>query len=450
MKDTMISLFELAQMFETFVDDSFGGQYFWITAEISSINVRRGHCYLNLIEKDPGSTFPKAEMKGIIWQNHYERLNSKFSSITGFSLKQDISILFLASVQFSPRYGLSLNIFDIKGEFTLGEMMLERQKTIELLTEKGLYDRNKKLPMPEVPQRIAALSASDSKGFEDFLNIMDNNPHGFKFSVTLFPVMLQGNRAAESIATQLKVIEQQQKQFDVVVLVRGGGGNVDLHCFNAYILAEAIACSPLPVITGIGHTTDFTVADEVAAISRETPTAVAHHIVSTTKAFDEAISERSLKISRQTIRLLDFEYMFLESMASKLTFTPQKLLNNETIHLNRSVGIVSTHSLVSVRIAREKLTQAMKEIGFSCRRQMEKESVFLENTVQLIAANDPLRLLKKGFSLTRKNGLTVKDVSELNHGDRIETLTAGGTIVSTVEDTLPNTDQNQKTTLLSG
>jgi exodeoxyribonuclease VII large subunit len=168
MQDKIISLHDLALIIESQIKDSFGDQYFWITAELSSIHVRRGHCYLNLIDKDSGSAFPKAEMKGIIWQNNYERINEKFKSITGFSLKQDITILFLCYINYSPRYGLSLNIVDIKGEYTLGEMMQDRQKTIELLIKNSLYFKNKQLQLPVAPQRIAALSALDSKGFERF------------------------------------------------------------------------------------------------------------------------------------------------------------------------------------------------------------------------------------------------------------------------------------------
>jgi exodeoxyribonuclease VII large subunit len=434
MKDTIISLFELAQMFETFVDDSFGGEYFWVTAEISSLNIRRGHCYLNLIDKDPGSAFPKAEMKGIIWQNNFERINSRFSSITGFGLKQDISILCLAAVNFSPRYGLSLNIYDVKGEFTLGELALDKKQTLEQLVKNGLYDKNKQLPHPPVPQRIAALSATDSKGFEDFLNVLKDNTFGYRFFVRLFPVMLQGNRAADSIATQLKNIATGSEHYDLIILVRGGGGSIDLHCFNSYTLAEAIALSPLPVITGIGHTTDYTVADEVAAIHKETPTAVAHFIIQSCKAYEDRLNDSAEKLSRLVIRLLDTENMNLEKSAGIIRFKPQSMLNNEKLLLNKAGNMLFTKSTGLLTSELASTETALRLMKSGVQRLCKTENDKLTNQLQLIKAQDPLLLLKKGYSITRFEGKSLKGTSHLKAGDELETITAAGSVKSVVKD----------------
>jgi exodeoxyribonuclease VII large subunit len=433
MQENTTSLFELALMLESYIDDAFGGQYYWVTAEIASINVRRGHCYLNLIEKDPGSAFPKAEMKAIIWQNNYARINEKFASVTGFDLKQDISILFLTTLNYSPRYGFSLNIIDIKGEYTLGEMMLERQQTIALLIQNKLYELNKNIAFPDVPQRIAALSASDSKGFEDFQNVLNTNPHGYQFCVKLFPVLLQGNKAAESIAQQLKTIEQQKEAFDIVILVRGGGGNVDLHCFNAYILAEAIAKCSLPVITGIGHTTDYTVADEVAAIHKETPTAVAQFIVSECRRFEEMISEQSLKLGQMVIRLLDDEEHYLEKTSHAIQLKPLHLVQYEKVSMSRSSAILSTNAMAMLKVAHSSIESTKKEMNSGLHRFFQKETDLFPGLEKLIKANDPMLLLKKGYSLTRLRGKIIHEISQLKEGDDIETLVSGGTIQSKVQ-----------------
>lgn len=433
MQQKPLSLFEFALMLESYIDDAFGNQYFWVTAEIASINVRRGHCYLNLIEKDPGSTFPKAELKGIIWQNNFIRLNEKFSSVTGFPIKQDISILFLATVNYSPRYGLSLNIFDIRGEYTVGEMMAERQKTVEKLISSNLYDRNKQLPLPVVPQRIAALSAGDSKGFEDFLNVLKKNHHGYQFFVRLFPVMLQGNRAAESIAQQLKEIEKQKDNFDTVILVRGGGGNVDLHCFNSYTLAEAIAKCNLPVITGIGHTTDYTVADEVAALHKETPTAVAQYIVSVCIAFEDEINEKASKLGFVSVRMMDYEIMHLEKAAGTLKYRPQHAINNESIQISHNSEKISSKSLEIIRVAFSGIGQVLKELNRGLSFILKQESERLTSRDQILSASDPALLLKKGYSITRFKGKILKGIDKLKDEDEIETQVSNGTFTSKIQ-----------------
>ncbi len=439
MHTNIITLFDLTLMLETSIDDSFGGQYFWVTAEISSINVRRGHCYLNLIEKEQGSAFPRAEMKGIIWQTNFERLNKKFSAVTGFGLKQDINILFLASVNYSPRYGLSLNIFDLKAEFTLGEMMLDRQKTIELLVKSGLYDRNRMLEIPQAPQRIAVLSATDSKGFEDFLSILKNNQFSYGFFVKLFPVMLQGNKASESISNGIRHIEKEADRFDIVVLVRGGGGNVDLHCYNSFVLAESIAKCSLPVITGIGHTTDYTVADEVAAVHKETPTAVAQWIVAMCRNFENRIDEKADKLVYEVTRLIDSQLDHIENAAGSLLFRPMKLLGDEKISLERVSARLARSSVSAVKVESDRTQALEKNIKQSFFRLMKRESDILAMTSQIVKAHDPAGILVKGYSITRKNGIAVTNPDVLKEGDEIVTTTANGTITSIVNKTKTHT-----------
>lgn len=433
MHENIVSLYDLSLVLESFIDDSFGGQYFWVTAEISSINVRRGHCYLNLIEKDAGSAFPKAEMRGIIWQNNYERLNSKFSSITGFDLKQDISILFLATVHYSPRYGLSLNITDLRGEFTLGGLMKDKQETINLLVKNGIYDNNKQRDIPLVLQRIAVLSAMDSKGFEDFVNILTTNTLGYRFHMQLFPVMLQGNKAADSIAKQLKIIESRQDDFDVAVLVRGGGGNVDLHCFNAYILAEAIATSSLPILTGIGHTTDYTVADEVAAVHKETPTAVAQYIVNRCAIFEEGINNSIEQLSQQVIRLLDNEETHLEKATDTIFYKPQILIGKENVYFSRINGILASHTMGMLSTSKAGIIATHQNLQSALKRLFQQKNDKLHTDSQYLLAYDPMLLLKRGYSITRKEGKTIQSTEFLSEGDEIETITGDGKIISEVK-----------------
>jgi exodeoxyribonuclease VII large subunit len=270
---------------------------------------------------------------------------------------------------------------------------------------------------------------------KDFLNVLKKNSFEYTFNVRLFSVMLQGNKAAESIAKQLKVIESQKAQFDIVVLVRGGGGNVDLHCFNSYILAEAIALSSLPVITGIGHTTDYTVADEVAAVHKETPTAVAQYIISQCSAFEESVNASAERLIRQTVRLLDYEDMYLEKAADEIQYKPRTILGNEKMFLSRVSGILSAQSMGTIKVAHSETDAIYKTILNALKRIFSIENDKLKSVDQVVKAHDPMQLLKKGYSITRFSGATIKSLKNIHNEDEIETITAEGRIISTVKST---------------
>ncbi len=433
MYEKIYSLHEFTLILESHINDSFSGHYFWITAEIASLQLKRGHCYLNLIDKEKGIAFPKAEFKGIIWQNNYSRINDRFSETTGFSLKQDIKILFLCTINYHPRYGLSLYITDIDGKYTLGEMFLDRQKTIELLKKNDLYDKNKQIALPVVPQRIAALSSIDSKGFEDFCNILLKNPYDYKFDVRLFPVLLQGQRAPESIAEKLEEVEARRDEFDIVVIIRGGGGNIDLLCFNSYTLAEAIAKCPLPVATGIGHTTDYTVADEISGIYKETPTALANFLIEYCFDFENKLNKIYENIIREVLQLLNYEDTYIEKAVNTIRVKPQIILGNEKLYISHKYNTLTKQAIGMLKVAFSEIESMHKFFRTELKRLFKGELDKLQTLKQYISAHDPLLLLKKGYSITRFNGQILKEISKLKHGQDIETFIADGEFTSTVK-----------------
>lgn len=442
MQTNSLTLFEFSLMLESYISDGFKSKYFWITAEISSLSVKMGHCYLNLIDKDTGSLQPKAEMKGIIWKSSFEKINNKFAGVTGFHLKKDISILFLATLNFNPRFGISLNIFEIKPEYTLGELMLEKQRTIQRLIKNSLYDKNKKLDFPIVPQKIAVLSALDSKGYEDFANVLTVNKYGYKFELKLFPVLLQGNNAATNISNTLTYISNSKEIFDVAVLIRGGGSNIDLLCFDSYELAESIANFRLPIITGIGHTTDSSVADEVAFTNKETPTAVAHFLISQTREFEIKLINLTRVIHSNTLRLLEKEERRIEKSINSVQLYPKLKIQNEFMILNNNLNKIDQKSNRIIQFSEAEINQISKNFQKLPLLIIKNEIQNLNIIDRRVMAQDPYIQIKKGFSLTKMNGKTITDLSKIKTGDEIETIISSGIIKSIVTQKTEQDERN--------
>lgn len=428
-----ISLFEFTLMLETFIGDSFSSKYFWITAEVSSVSIKKGHCYLNLIEKETNSNIAKAEMKAIIWSKSFEKINQNFAEVTGFELKKDINILFLATLNYNPKYGLSLIVFDIKPEFTLGELLIERHKTILKLKKLNLYDKNKQLEFPLVPQKIAVFSAADSKGYEDFINNLQKNPYSYKFQFTLFSVLLQGNYASANIVQQLNKFKVISADYDIAVLIRGGGSRVDLLCFDDYILSEAIANCSIPLITGIGHTTDISVADEVAYVSCETPLAVANYLVNKCKDFEDSLLANFKTINFQSLKLIDYNKNSLHKYSNSIGLNFKFFVKNEITKMNYLINNLQKN--VSNQINNENAFVDFKiQSKFKYSKQfLLKEIESLSNIESILMSNDPKIQLQKGYSLTKINGKYIKNLESVNIDDEIETTIFDGKITSKVK-----------------
>ena len=272
------TLSEIALSLHNVIERTYPQPYF-IKAEILKLNYypHSGHCYPELVEKEGEKV--KAEIRGIIWSSQFQQINERFKRITGEPLRENINILCLAKIEYSPKHGLALHIQDIDPSFTLGELMRNRAECIEKLKREGVFDSNRKLQLPLLPKRIAIISVETSKGYSDFITTLTQNKEGFRFETELFPSILQGEKAITGITSQLSVIASRQEEFDCVVIVRGGGGDVGLSCYDDYQLARGVATFPLPILTGIGHSTNLTVVDMVAHTHKITPTDVAFTIL---------------------------------------------------------------------------------------------------------------------------------------------------------------------------
>ena len=383
----------------------------WVTAETGDLRVSGGHCYLELIEKDPANGRPVARMRAIIWASHYAHISSEFAVATGQQLVSDLKVMVKVTVNFHPAFGLSAVISDINPEFTCGDLIRRRMMMIRRLTDEGIIDMNRTLPWPDVPWRVAVVSAVGAAGYGDFITHLYGNPSHLRFSTELFPAVMQGENAPQSIIAALDEIAVRTDDFDCVVIIRGGGATGDLASFDNYDLAANVAQFPLPVIVGIGHERDVTILDYVVAVRVKTPTAAAEWLIGRMEAALTRVRDLAAEIFRPA--------------TSKVSGGLQQLAYYQ--------GLLPSLSLGKIDRARSSLDAAVPEalrhaVELIVRRQNDR----LDAASRLVEALSPQAVLRRGYSVCRVNGRAVTDASALNAGDILTTVLASGSIKSTV------------------
>lgn len=306
----IFSLLEVMKSIQNTLANRYQSSY-WVKAEMNKLNYygHSGHCYPDLVEKQDEKVI--AQVKSVIWKADYVNINDKFLHVLREPLKDGIKILILAKIAFDPTYGLTLRILDIDPGYTLGDLEKEKQDTIRKLKNEGIYDKNKKLKASLLPQRIAIISVDTSKGYADFLQILENNGWGYKFFHYLFPTLLQGDKAVEGIIEQLNRIKKVSNHFDLVAIIRGGGGDIGLSCYNNYALSKEIAEYPIPVLTGIGHATNETVAELVSFFNAITPTKLGEYLIQSFHNFAVPVQDaQKLIIDRSMKMIQEQQYRF--------------------------------------------------------------------------------------------------------------------------------------------
>lgn len=447
------SLLEISNSLKNVINSSFP-HAFWIKAEMIKLNYysHSGHCYPDIAEKENGKVL--AQTRATLWKSDYLSINNRFLKILKEPLKDGIKILFLARINYDPVYGLSLRILDIDPSFTLGDIEREKAEAIQRLQKEGLFDKNKKLSLPLLPKRIAVISVETSKGYADFMKVLHTNPYGYYFITELFPSLLQGEKAIGSIKSQLKAIEKKLNHFDVVAIIRGGGGDVGLSCYNDYSLAAAVAAFPLPVITGIGHATNETVVEMIAFENAITPTKIAEHLIQCFHNFARPVEEaKRIILERSTQMMKDANLqlrvaskifkaesrqilMKNDSLIKKSVFSLYNLsvyhLNDQkqTIHqLPFNINKLGIRFLENQKRLSETLSKALSDEAVKMLKENNLQVEGFQKTINIL---NPQNLLKKGYSLTLKNGKVIKDRNEIKEGDQLETILANGTIQSVV------------------
>ena len=291
----------------------------WVRAEISSCSVATaGHCYLDLVELNPGSRTPVAKMRANIWSSRFRRIDQKFLAATGQRMQQGMGVLLQVRITYHVVYGLALEVLDVDPSFTLGALAQQRQQTIARLIAEGIYDINRKLPMPPLPKRIAVISSPTAAGYGDFMNHLADTIARYGLCVQLFEALMQGDSAPESIIAALNRIFEHLEQWDAVVIIRGGGSTLDLHCFDDYELAAHVAQFPLPILTGIGHERDTSVVDMVAHTMLKTPTAVANALNDLFHNLDLQLQQLRLQLQQRVEEYLGYKSLELDRLYRRL------------------------------------------------------------------------------------------------------------------------------------
>lgn len=426
-----ISLSELQLLIRERLDDAFPLPY-WITAEISElkVNYRSGHCYLELVEKGGDNQVPRAKVNAIIWRASYGIISNYFTSTTGSELKVGMKVLVKVTVLYHELYGLSLVISDIDPLYTLGDMEQQRQETIRRLHEDGVYDMNRSLDLPFLMQRIAVVSSPNAAGFQDFMKELGAS--GYYFAVELFDAFMQGNEAEESIIAALDRIAERMEAFDVVVVIRGGGSQSDLACFNSYRLCCTLAQFPLPVLTGIGHDKDQSVADLVAAVALKTPTAVAGYLVDGLAEVDGWLDTRRDELQEAAEELLVECGRELQAAGMALSRETSQFTRRLELRLEKFQGEIARGGETALLRRHGELNAFAERLRVRSGALLRGQCQFLEQARIQVESRRPETLLALGFAIVRRNGAAVERVEDLHKGDLLDITLAKGNVKATV------------------
>lgn len=405
----------------------------WIRAEIVKLNYypKSGHCYPTLVEKKNGKVI--AELRGNIWGTKFELINQKFKAVLKEELRDNMTVVIQGSVNYHPVHGLALNIIDIDPEYTLGELAREKSETIAKLKAANLYNANKQTQLPTLPKTIAVISVETSKGYQDFLNVIQNNTRGYKFHFLLFPAILQGERAVGTINQQLEKIRNYAGIFDAVAIIRGGGGEIGLSCFDNYALAGKIAGFPIPVLTGIGHSTNETVSELVSYESFITPTKIAEFLLQKFQDFDVPLKENTQKMHDQINWLFRNKKSNLRETARLFSSLTNSAIKNSRNDLTQLMFQLESLSERSINDQRNQLIQVKRSLLSNAKNPLDaagKDVNFAREKIRMLS---PESILKRGFSITRQNGKVLKDSEEVEPDLILETQLYSGSVKSRVE-----------------
>ena len=414
---------------------------YWVVAEISEMRVvPKGHCYLELVEKEGNHL--QAKLKATIWATAFRNISGWFQSLTGESLKPGMKILANIRIDFHELFGLSANILDIDPNFTLGERARRKQEIIDRLYADGLMELNKLLEIPAVPQRVAIISSSSAAGYEDFINQLEHNEFGYRFATRLFEAVMQGKEAAPSITQALYQVYDNLDDFDVVAIIRGGGAQVDMDCFNDYDLAAHIAQFPLPVFTGIGHERDESVADLVAHTKFKTPTAVSAFLISVLLNYEQKIEGLALKAGTLAKRYLYEQTIHLNRTELLINRLKEKHISAWKAGIEQMDFKLQVFARQQLSLRKERLKGIEEMIRRASKNYFRNEKQKLDYITNTLKLSDPELILKKGYTISWVSNKLAQD-AEIAVNDKMITRTSNSIIESIITNK-SQTDNGEK------
>lgn len=425
------SLLELNTLVRRTIELGLPGQL-WVEAELAEARESRGHCYMELIQKDDSTNTPVARASAKCWRQTWMMLRAHFERTTGQMFHAGMKVRLRVYAQFHEAYGFSWIVTDIDPYFTVGDMARRRQEIVRQLKAEGVFDLNRELDFPMFAQRIAVISSETAAGYGDFCNQLADNDYGFSFTTRLFPAVMQGEQVEQSVIAALDRINRCSDEFDCVVIIRGGGATSDMSGFDTLPLAENVANFPLPVITGIGHNRDESIIDMVAHTRVKTPTAAAALLISRLKATADLIDSCRERVLRAVSRRMETERMRLGRLSERIPtlFSVVRTRHESRLEImQRRLTAAITRRLTAEHHRVETLTQSLAPLT---ERHMTAERHRLDMLAQRAKALDPTLLLRRGYSITLHQGRAVRDAGELKPGDEIVTRLATGSITATV------------------
>ena len=418
MNTPRLSLRQLNLMVRDAIESALPDEY-WVEAELSECRENSGHCYMELIEKDELSNTPVARASAKCWRQTWGMVKPYFERVTGQPLRAGMKVLLQVYAQYHEAYGFSWIVSDIDPTYTIGDMARKRQEIIRQLKEEGVFDLQRELRLPTFAKRIAIISAESAAGYGDFCHQLEDNEYGFRFEVTLFPAIMQGEQVEQSIIAALNQIYELQSNhissltshFDCVVILRGGGATADLSGFDTLALAENVAQFPLPIITGIGHDRDESILDMVSNTKVKTPTAAAALLID------------------NLLRVLER----LDDASQRITYAVNQRINSQKSRIVTMMSLIPSLALRTLSDSKHRIEIMESRLPVAIERRFTDQKHRIERLSILLQGFDPQLLLSRGYSITLHNGKAVRDPKLLNPGDEIETRVEKGTIKSTVK-----------------
>ena len=428
-----LSLYELNSLVRDVISMSLPDSY-WVEAELSEAREGYGgHCYMELIEKDEHSNTPIAKAHASCWRNRWMLLKPQFERVTGQRIHAGMKVLLKVHAQFHENYGFSWIVDDIDPTYTMGDMARKRMEIIQTLKEEGVFDLQKELKLPMFCQRIAVISSATAAGYGDFCNQLADNGYGLQFTTALFAATMQGEGVEQSVISALNRINEEWENWDCVVIIRGGGATSDLSGFDTLALAENVANFPLPIITGIGHERDESVLDMISFQRVKTPTAAAAFLVDHLTEVYARIEDAQEAIVNYVKRRLQVERMKFERLSTQI---PTLFSLVKVRQSNRLDQLLNRLKVKAERIPADglhRLEMLEARLKEPVARKLERELHRIDMLSQRAIAQDPERLLSRGYSITLKDGKSIKDASQLKSGDEIETRFAKGVAKAVVK-----------------
>ena len=436
----IFSLKQVVSSIRKTIEERYQNTY-WVKAEMHKLNLYpSGHAFPELVQKEDGKIV--AQINGSIWKQNFQRINQRFIDLVKEPLKEGTTLLLNVKVTFNETFGMSLQILDIDPSYSLGELQRERQETLLQLKKQGLLNLNQQLEFPLLPQRIAIISADTSKGLSDFMKVLDQNQWNYAFFSMLFPAYLQGDVTVASIQEQLKRIQKVKHHFDLVVIVRGGGGEVGLSCYNNFELCKAIAEFPLPVLTGIGHSTNLTVAEMIAFRNAITPTELGEFLVQSFHEVSVPVLNAGEQIKRMSLQLLQKTTIAFRHETKSFKSNVKLALQFHRNSLTESSRKINSKVELSIDRNRERIQFIQKNLRQNYKRYLQEKETYFDDASNFLSQNSikyidnkiksleiltrsidllhPKNVLKRGYSIARLNGKTISEQNKAKENDVLE------------------------------